>query len=85
LIVLIWPQIRAVEASVPATSKVATYFTDHGAEVVDMTTILKDQNPTAMIINRYDAHPSIAANQLAADALYAQIMKDVSQTASNRP
>jgi hypothetical protein len=83
LIVLVWPQIRAVEASIPATTKVMDYFREHGAEVVDMTAILKDKTPADMIVNRYDAHPSIAANKLAADALYAQIMKP--QSESNPP
>jgi hypothetical protein len=74
LILLLWPQIRAVEASIPATEKVKAYFEAQGVEVVDMTDILKDQNPSAMIINRYDAHPSIAASKLAADAVDEAIM-----------
>ena len=74
LILLLWPQIRAVEASIPATAKVKAYFEAHNVEVVDMTDILKDQIPSAMVINRYDAHPNIAASKLATDAVYAAIM-----------
>jgi hypothetical protein len=84
LIVLLWPQIRAVEASTPATSKIKAYFEEQGVEVVDMTDILINQVPGDMIVNRYDAHPSIAASQLAADALYADIMNPP-QTESSQP
>jgi hypothetical protein len=74
LIVLLWPQIRAVEASIPATNKIKAYFEAQGIEVVDMTDVLINQVPGEMVVNRYDAHPSIAASQLAADALYSNIM-----------
>jgi hypothetical protein len=83
-IVLLWPQIRAVGASIPATSKVRAYFEEHGVEVVDMTDILADQTPADMVINRYDAHPSIAANHLATDALYTAITNPP-QTESSPP
>lgn len=84
-IVLLWPQIRAVETSLPATSRVKDYFEEQGVEVVDMGEFLKDKVPAEMVVNRYDAHPSIAANHLAADALYTQIMNPPAQTESNRP
>jgi hypothetical protein len=84
LIVLLWPQIRAVETSIPATSKIKAYFEEQGVEVVDMTDILINQIPGDMVVNRYDAHPSIAASQLAADALYADIMNPP-QTVSSQP
>jgi len=84
LIVLLWPQIRAVEASIPATAKIKAYFEEQRVEVVDMTDILKDQTPAQMVINRYDAHPSTAASQLAADAVYRQI-SEPPPSASNQP
>jgi hypothetical protein len=84
LILLLWPQIRAVEASRPATEKVKAYFEGHNVEVVDMTDILKDENPNTMVVNRYDAHPSIAASKLAADAVDAAIMAQPG-SASNPP
>jgi hypothetical protein len=84
LIVLVWPMIRAVDASVPATAKVKAYFEELGAEVVDMTDILKGKNSAEMVVNRYDAHPSIAADKLAADALYNAIMNPP-QTEPNPP
>jgi hypothetical protein len=74
VIVLVWPLIRDVAGSAPAVTKVKTYFLGQGMEVVDMSTHLANQDPNAMSVNRFDAHPSIAAQRLTADILYRTIM-----------
>jgi hypothetical protein len=73
LIVLLWPQIAQVQESIPATERVRGFFEAQGVQVVDMTNVLIDQNPSQMTVNRFDAHPSIAAHQLAAEQLYAAL------------
>jgi hypothetical protein len=73
LIVLLWPQIAAVKESQPALQPVRDFFTARGVEIADMSPLLAAQNPLDMIVNRFDSHPSIAANRLAADLLYRTI------------
>jgi hypothetical protein len=74
LIVLLWPQIAQVEGSTPATQRVRGFFESQGVQVVDMTDVLRGTNVGEMTVNRFDAHPSIAANRLAADRLYVAVL-----------
>lgn len=69
MMVLLWPQIAAVEASIPATQRVRDFFQERDVPVIDMTEALIDQDPRQMIVNRFDSHPGIGAQHLAADAL----------------
>lgn len=73
LIVLLWPHLAAVNESRPATARVREFFESQGVTVVDMTDILQEENPAALFVNRFDTHPSVYAQRLAADALYAAI------------
>ncbi len=73
LIVLIWPHLAAVEVSRPATQRVREFYETRGITVVDMTDILQGRTPSELSVNRFDSHPSILAQHLAADALYAEI------------
>lgn len=73
LIVLLWPQIAQVQESIPATERIRGFFESQDVQVVDMTNVLIDQNPNEMTVNRFDAHPSIAAHRLAAEQLYAAL------------
>jgi hypothetical protein len=74
MIVLLWPQIAAVQESVPATVRVRDFFLERRVQVADMTPVLIDKDPRQMIVNRYDSHPGIEAQKLAADQLYQAIM-----------
>lgn len=73
LIVLLWPHITQIEDSQPAVQRVAAFFAEQGVQVVNMTNILRGQDSRAMIVNRFDTHPSAAAHELAAQALYEAI------------
>lgn len=73
LIVLLWPHIVQIDDSQPAVARIAGFFADQGVQVVDMSAVLRGQDSRAMIVNRFDTHPSAAAHALAADALFAAI------------
>lgn len=73
LVVLLWPHLGAVEASTPATVRVRDFFRERDVPVVDMTDALRDQDPRQMVVNRFDSHPGVAAQRLAADQLYRAI------------
>ncbi len=70
MVVLLWPHIGAVDLSQPAIEQLTTFFEARGVPVVDMSSLLEGQSIARMTVNRFDAHPSVAANRLAADALY---------------
>jgi hypothetical protein len=68
-----------VEGSLPATERVRGFFEAQGVQVVDMTDVLRDKSVSEITVNRFDSHPSIEANRLAADALYTAIMNEDTQ------
>ncbi len=70
LIVLVWPQLLAIDESIPATTRIRDFFLERDIEVVDMTDILRDYDGRQLIVNRFDAHPGVLAQQLAAEQLY---------------
>jgi hypothetical protein len=69
MIVLLWPHLTAIEQSQAALQRVRDVYAARGIPLVDMTPILRDYDPAQLIVNRFDAHPSILAHQLAAQAL----------------
>ncbi len=75
LIVLLWPQLAEVKASIPATQRVRDFFESQGVQVVDMTDVLLDKSVGEITVNRFDAHPSIEAHRLAAEQLYAALQQ----------
>lgn len=79
LIVLLWPNLSQVEGSLPATERVRDFFEAQGVQVVDMTDVLRDKSVSEITVNRFDSHPSIEANRLAADALYTAIVNEGTQ------
>jgi hypothetical protein len=70
LIVLLWPHITAVDASQPAVQRVRDFMIEQGVTVVDMSDPLKAHPAPDLIVNRFDTHPGVGAQRLAADALY---------------
>jgi hypothetical protein len=81
-IVLLWPHLTAIDASQPALDRVRAVFNERGVSLVDMTPILRTYPTAQLIVNRFDAHPSITAHQLAADALEPVVRQAV---AAERP
>lgn len=69
LVVLLWPHLTAIDASQAALDKVRDVFNARAVPIVDMTPMLRPYSPGQLIVNRFDAHPSIFAHTLAADAL----------------
>lgn len=71
LIVLLWPQMAAVKESQPALQRVRDYFKDKAnVQIADMSPLIEGKPTLDMIVNRFDSHPSVEANRLAAELLY---------------
>jgi hypothetical protein len=58
---------------------VRDFFASQGVQVVDMTDVLRGRSIGEITVNRFDAHPSVAAHRLAADALYNAILNGESE------
>jgi hypothetical protein len=76
VVVLIWPQMVEIDESAPAIARVSDFFEANGAVVVDMSEPLKTLSVRSRIINRFDTHPSIESNRLAADLLYQVLIEE---------
>ncbi len=74
LIVLLWPHLTEIEQSAPSMARVRDLFAAQGVPVIDMSAVLAGRNPSAIIVNTYDAHPGFEAQQLAADQLAGVIL-----------
>jgi hypothetical protein len=77
LILLLWPHITALEASQPALEQVGGLFREHNVPVVDMTAPLAANPGPGLIVNRFDTHPGLDAQRLAAQALYDALAQQV--------
>jgi hypothetical protein len=66
LIVLLFPNPIAIEASAPVLLKVGDYFRQQDIEVIDLSEPLREFPPTSLIVNNFDTHPSILAHEVAA-------------------
>ncbi|MCA0456099.1 MAG: SGNH/GDSL hydrolase family protein [Chloroflexi bacterium] len=78
LIVLLWPQLAAIKESQPALQRVRDFFADKpNAQIADISTVLADEPTLSLLVNRFDSHPSIEANRLAAEMLYDLVQEDV--------
>jgi hypothetical protein len=74
LIVMLWPHITAVESSQPALGRVRDFMEEQGVPVVDMSAPLRENPSSLLIVNRFDTHPGLEAQRLAADALYPAVL-----------
>ncbi len=73
MIALVWPQLAEVDASTPATKRVSDFFRSQNVQVVDMTDVLRGKSVSEITVNRFDSHPSIEADEIAAEQLYTAI------------
>ncbi|MCC6613510.1 MAG: hypothetical protein IT320_08530 [Anaerolineae bacterium] len=83
MILLIWPHITAIDYSQPAVTKVKEVFEAREVPVVDMSPILSQYPLGQLVVNRFDAHPSIFTHQLTADALEPIVREMVDARAAN--
>ncbi|MDZ4766268.1 MAG: GDSL-type esterase/lipase family protein [Chloroflexota bacterium] len=69
LIVLLWPHITGVDESQPAVERVRDFFNEQGVTVVDMSDPLRQSGSPQLVVNRFDSHPGLEAQRLAAEFL----------------
>lgn len=70
LIVVVFPNLAAVEESRPITSAVTQLYTEHHVPVLDVTDLVADMAPADLIASPVDSHPNEWVHRLVAEKLY---------------
>jgi hypothetical protein len=73
LIVIVFPNLRFVKSSEDMTAKVATFFRQNNVRALDLAPLLEGQNPTNLMVNALDAHPSKSLHREVAELLLHEI------------
>jgi hypothetical protein len=69
LVAVVWGNMPDLERSRDATNAVVDYFKSHDVPVVDMPALLQGQSASQLVVNAFDAHPSVYAHKIAGEAL----------------
>ncbi len=69
LMAIVWGNMPDLARSMVATNAVVSYFNQHNVPVVDMPMLLVGQPSSTLIVNAFDAHPSVYAHWVAGEAL----------------
>lgn len=69
LVVIVWPNLLAIDDWRDVTDPVVSYFEAQNIPVVDMGAALQGENPSKLTVNLFDAHPSEYSHQVAAEYL----------------
>lgn len=75
LIVVVFPNLLAIEESRPVTSKVSRLFTDHGVPVLDVGELVAGMDAEALVVNPVDPHPNEFVHRRVAEALHRLILE----------
>lgn len=74
LIVVVFPNLTAVEESQPITTQVVKLFAERGVKVLDVTDLVANMKPAELIASPVDSHPNELVHRLVAEQLYPLIM-----------
>jgi lysophospholipase L1-like esterase len=75
LIVVVFPNILAIDESRPITSQVVNLYAEQGVPVVDVPELIEGMDPQQLVVNSVDPHPNEIVHRLVAEELY-QIILD---------
>ena len=84
LIVVVFPEMLAVEESRPITSQVANLYREQELPVLDVTDLVAGMDPAGLVVNSVDSHPNEFVHRLVAEGLYPLVL-DSRQRASQQP
>jgi hypothetical protein len=73
LLVVVFPNLAAVEESQRLTQPVVDLFNEHHVPVLDVAKLVAGQSPAEITVNALDAHPNEAVNLAIAEQLYKMI------------
>lgn len=74
-VVVVFPNLAAVEESGFITQPVINLFQEHNVPVLDVATILAGRDPATTMVNAIDSHPNEAINLEVAQHLYQMLIE----------
>ncbi len=75
VLVLVFPNLRDISKSLPYTTKVCQLLDAHRIPYIDLAKILNGRDPDALILNRFDDHPSAALHAEIGQLIYERLTK----------
>jgi hypothetical protein len=75
LIVVVFPNLLAIEASRPLTGRIVSLFQERGVPVLDVAGLVGDRPPAELVVNRVDSHPNEFVHRLVAEQLYRLVLE----------
>jgi len=75
LVVLVFPNLQDVAASMPLTAKVSAYFQSLGALALDLGPMFLGRDASELVVNAVDAHPNKGVHQEIAGLLATSITR----------
>ena len=79
LVLIVWPNMANVSYFTDDLSKVTSFFSGQGIDVIDLSSHLKGRNRSELCVNRFDNHPNERVHALAGELLYETCMGKGSQ------
>ncbi len=76
VVVVIFPFIQFLGPNYPARdihTQMSSYFTENGAQVIDLLSDLEGKNPKNLMASPFDAHPNEVVHKLTAEKLYEKV------------
>ena len=73
IVAVVFPVLVDLEWSRPFTKKVVHLLQDRGVPVVDLPEKLSGRNPRELVVNQFDAHPSVSLHKEVATLLWAKL------------
>ncbi|MFN8459550.1 MAG: SGNH/GDSL hydrolase family protein [Anaerolineae bacterium] len=74
LIVVVFPNLMAVEESRPVTAQVSRLFAERGVPVLDVTDLVARRPAAELIASPVDSHPNELVHRLVAERLYPLVL-----------
>jgi len=76
VLVVVFPNLVDPESSLPITSRVVGWMRRRGVETLDLYPRLAGRDTESLVVNRMDAHPSVALHREVARLLYDRLVSE---------
>ncbi len=74
LIVVVFPELQALEDSRPLTLQVVNLYREQGVPVLDVAELIGDMDPAELVVSSVDSHPNEFMHSLVAEKLYQLVL-----------
>ncbi len=76
LLVVVFPNLTDPQASEPYTTKVVELLRARSVQVIEVAEVIAGRETSELVVNSFDAHPSVALHHEIGELLYRQLSSD---------